>query len=195
VVKEIKNYLTQSTPGIFLFFVIKVIVFFFLFDYFFEFLIGASIEGGIYWPVLAKFNLAEGYRDFLLNASSAIIRLLGYDTHIDGKHLFILYGGGINLGYSCYGFGVISALMALILAYPKEIRQKIRFVVIGLLGIIVLNIIRIISLTIVYTEIPRDNLKNVDHHLIFNIVVYILVFGIFFWYVEKGKQPIVVNKD
>lgn len=187
------TFFTETTYGRIIFFLIKLFVVFFILDTFLQFLIGASVEGGLYLPILSQFNLAEIYRDLLLQAGGWVVSLAGYEYHITGKLLKIDGGSGVILGYSCYGFSVISMYMALILAYHKAIKTKVFFLISGILAIIFLNILRIGGLAIIYTKTSDRAVRDIDHHLVFNIIVYILIFGLFYWYVNKGDDKLKVQ--
>ena len=58
---------SRQKYGRIVFFLAKLLAFFLLFDYFFLFLIGASVEGGVYIPFLAEtLNIPVFYRDAVL---------------------------------------------------------------------------------------------------------------------------------
>src|SRR5690606_25517521 len=95
----LRSFFSQTSSGRAIIFLIKLFAFFLIFDTFFQFLIGASIEGGFYLPILAKFNLTEIYRDFLLQAVGWVISLAGYEYNISDKLLKIDGGSGVIVGY------------------------------------------------------------------------------------------------
>jgi exosortase/archaeosortase family protein len=188
MIHNLKTYVTENTIGIIIFFILKIFILFFLFDLTFQFLIGAPVKGGIYVPFLEKYNVAEWYRDFLLYGGGKLVGLWGYDYTIDGKVLSISGGSGVIMGYSCYGFSLISMFMALIIAYPKNPHLKIYYLVIGVAIILLLNMIRTGGLAIAYTQMAHQSIRDIDHHMVFNVIVYLFIFGIFYLFVNK-KGP------
>ena len=186
MIKLIPN--PQSTIGKIILFLLKLVIIFLIFDYFFLFLIGASVKGGIYIPLLEKYNIIHLIRDTFLHSAGLIISLFGYSYTITRDLLSIHGGSGVILGYSCYGFSITSMFLALILAYPRPIRTKWLTLVVGLLTIFILNVFRIAGLAIIYTKSSQPSLRNIDHHMVFNIIVYLVIFGIYYWYVNSNQS-------
>jgi len=178
----------RETAKKILFFMLRLLVVFFIFDFFFLFLIGAPVKGGIYWALLEKYNLAEMFRDMLLLGGGMVAKLFGYECAIAGNRLAIAGGSGVIVGYSCYGFSVVSLYAALIVAYPQRARIKAVYLAAGLISIIALNMLRIGGLAIIFTKANREELVALDHHLIFNIIVYALIFAIFYKFVNVNPQ-------
>lgn len=162
-------------------FIIKLFLFFFIFDSFFTFLIGCTAPGGTYYLgfVDQHLDFVHWFEQFLLHGGGGFAGLLGYQYQITGKTLNLINGSGVILGYSCIGFSVMSFYAAFVLAFPNKISVKAKYLSLGLAGIILLNIIRIGGLAVIYTRLPNHKLSNIDHHLVFNITVYIFIFIIF----------------
>jgi exosortase/archaeosortase family protein len=76
-----------------------------------------------------------------------------------------------------------------VLAYPKRRKSKIIFLVSGILAIELLNILRFVLLAIFWT---RKQIVTLDHHTIFNILIYIIIsISLYFWV----KADIAENKQ
>lgn len=180
---------SRQRHGRIVFFLAKLLAFFLLFDYFFLFLIGASVEGGVYIPFLAEtLNIPVFYRDAVLLMAGGLLHLLNYEYTIQGELLAVAGSPGILLNYSCYGFSLISLYAALILAYPAEKKLRIKFLLLGLAGIVTLNTLRVAALAALYTGQNYQTIQQIDHHMIFNIVVYLFIFGIFYRYVNRAES-------
>jgi len=96
--------------------------------------------------------------------------------------------GAIQVVYACLGLGVISFFAAFVIAYPKPLKPKLIFLITGILLIEVLNIIRFMLLALFWNP---HTAKIIDHHTIFNIIIYIIVaVSLYFWI----KTPQNVNK-
>ena len=99
-------------------------------------------------------------------------------------------GSGIRLVYSCLGYGVMSFYSAFILAWPaKSFKKKWLPMFSGLLLIIFLNILRLALLPIIYTEYPEAKNFPIDHHDIFNAVVYLVVLTVLYWWTRRPLEP------
>src|SRR5690606_17334987 len=96
--------------------------------------------------------------------------------------------GSIILAYNCLGLGVMSFLIAFVLTYPKPWKSKLLFLIPGLVFIQVLNIARFVLLALYWRQL--DKKWNLDHHTIFNIVVYLFIFIILYLWIKPKKQPI-----
>ncbi|MCR8560166.1 hypothetical protein KXD93_21115 [Mucilaginibacter sp. BJC16-A38] len=87
--------------------------------------------------------------------------------------------GVIQLVYSCLGLGVISFFAAFVLAYPAKLKSKIIFLVSGIFGIELLNVLRFVLLALFWHK--KDN-RIVDHHTVFNIIIYVIIaITLYFW--------------
>jgi exosortase/archaeosortase family protein len=115
---------------------------------------------------------------------------MGFATITNQYELLVAGRGIIVLIYSCLGLGVISFFTAFVLAYPVKFRSKITFLIGGILGIEVLNIIRFVLLALFWN---RNKNRIIDHHTIFNIIVYIIIaITLYFW---VKRNDILINKD
>lgn len=170
-----------------LLFVVKLILLYVLFYGLSLALIGcASPAGKMYIPFLAeKLNLVEGYRFFLLKASEAFTSISGFESRIVPPYNLKVGNSGITLVYSCMGYGLMSLWLALIIAYPSGWRQKILPLIGGLILINILNIIRIGGLAMLYSEGETELFSWIDHHTLFNTVVYIAMFVVFVLWIRK----------
>ncbi|WP_026898968.1 exosortase Y [Daejeonella oryzae] len=163
-------------------FVFLFTVFFVLFYYFNIFFMGITAPGNYYSPFLDEhLNYIRALRTFLIWASALILKSLNY-TIYTSEYTLHAYGiGGINVVYSCLGFGVMSFFTAFIIAWPgKSFQNKIIFLIGGIIGIQVLNIARFILITLFWrsSSLPF----KLDHHTLFNWVLYIILLGsIFIW--------------
>ena len=162
-------------------FLIKLMVFFFILDTFFTLMIGITANSGDFHSafITKHFNLVRWFENFLLHAGGVFTMLFDYNYTIEGKSLVLDNGSSVILGYSCIGFSVMSFYAAFILAFPQEMKRKVIYFFAGLALIILLNIIRIGGLAMIYSSRMYQEVVTIDHHDIFNFVVYVIVFIIF----------------
>ncbi len=149
--------------------------------------IGLSTEGGYYIPFLKYIDYVSWYRQLLLGSAETVLDLFGYDAYTRGPYLLYINGkSGIQLVYECLGIGVLSFWIAFIVTYQKAARKtRVQWVLAGILLITVLNIIRIIVLLLaVYKH--WINIAGIDHHTLYNIIVYVIVLGMVLCYSKKG---------
>jgi len=139
-----------------------------------ELFIGLTAKGNLYSPFLDEhLNYVKAFRRFLLLMAGEFIGLFGHSTSVYDLGLKMDTGRGVRLVYSCLGLSILSFWWAMILAFPQSLKNKIIFFFGGTALIVLLNIMRIAAVALVYNSWPKT---EVDHHLLFNIVVYGILF-------------------
>ncbi|MDB4902166.1 MAG: hypothetical protein JWQ63_1447 [Mucilaginibacter sp.] len=172
------NYVSNNES---LKFIFSFIILFPLFYYFNIFFFAITTPGSHYYnSFLANhFNYISWLRELLLNSSAQILNFLGF-TAITNEYDLLLAGHGIiKLVYSCLGLGVMSFFSAFVLSYPQKVKSKIIFLIAGILGIQILNILRFILLALFWNKHAS---QIFDHHTVFNISIYfIIAVSLYFW--------------
>lgn len=160
-----------------------VVLFVFLFTLFYGFnlfFFGITSPGNNYSPFLDQhLNYIAALRQVLLDCSAQILNWLGYAAIDNNNELLVAGRGKLIVVYSCLGLGLISFFSAFVLAYPARIPGKIIFLVSGILVIEFLNVMRFVLLAIFWS---KKTGRIVDHHTIFNIILYILIaLSLYLW--------------
>jgi len=159
-----------------IFFVSRFIIIFLLLYYFNELFIGITGEGGRFYSSFLDqhLNYIRWLRESIIYFSSLVLSIFNYDTIRLPYHIQIINGVKVGVGYSCLGYGIISFQIALALSYPFKYLVRRVYLVLGLFIIYILNILRISAVGIAYTELSNI---NIDHHFIFNIISYFVIFA------------------
>lgn len=166
-------------------FAIQFIVLFALFYCFNLFYNGLMQPGGFYNAFLAQhFNYIQWLRNFLLQSSSAGLKLLGYSTKTNDYVLMVIGHGKINLAYDCLGFGLISFLTAFFISYPAKTSTKMKMWIVCTDGFQLLNIIRFMLLALYW---KGEGLNQINHHTIFNSLIYIILIVTLYVFIEKSS--------
>ncbi|ADY52882.1 hypothetical protein Pedsa_2334 [Pseudopedobacter saltans DSM 12145] len=150
--------------------------------------IGLCAPGGLYWPFAEQhLNFIKWYRELLIWIAVKIAAIFDLQTLSNSTQMRIIGKGGINIVYSCIGYGILSALAAIGVALPqKEIKQRIYFVLTGFTIFTLLNSLRIFLIAY-YMKQARE--LRIDHHDIFNYICYaLLLLGIYWWNRRRGKM-------
>lgn len=144
--------------------------------------------GKYYNPYISEhFNYIQLLRTCLIISTVKIMELLGYFMMYSKTQILALNGIPSNINYGCLGFGVFSFWAAFVLAFPKPIKQKIKFLIIGLLTIFSLNVFRLVVLTILTVEIPNEIEYFTYHHDAFNFFVYLILFIMIYYWVKRNN--------
>lgn len=161
-------------------FTIIFLILFFLFYYFNICFFGLTSEGSHYNAFLANHvNYIDWLRWLLLQCSAKILTGFGYTVITSKYQLLVVGNGAIRLVYTCLGLGIMSFFAAFVLAYPKPWKPKLIFLFAGLLTIQFLNVIRFVLLALFWN---RRSQQIIDHHTIFNIIIYIIiVISLYLW--------------
>lgn len=177
---------SNQQKNVLLRFMLSFLVLFFGFYYFNILFFGITSPGNNYIPWLDDhLNYISGLRRLLLKASSTVLGLLGYGTVINEYEILVAGHGVLRLVYSCLGLGVISFFTAFVIAYPKEWKNKLSFLIAGILAIEVLNVARFVLLALFWTN---SSIRIIDHHTIFNIIIYLIIaVSLYFW--VKADNP------
>ena len=168
-------------------FVIVFLTTYLILDYFTSFYIGITAPGNFYSSFLDEnLNYVRGFRVLLLNITSGILQLMGHTVTTTDTMLHAYNVGGFNIVYSCLGFGVMSFFTAFVVAYPKSLRSKLIFLPIGLVFIQVLNIIRLLLITVYWRK--SFFFGKINHHDLFNIVLYTLLLTLIYIWINSGNK-------
>jgi exosortase family protein XrtF len=105
------------------------------------------------------------------------IRTIG----IDGTH-------GVWIGDPCNGLTLFALFVGFVVSFPGPIKHKIWYIPTGILIIHVLNIIRVIALSIIAFKKP--SLLEINHTYTFTIFVYAVVFTLWMVWVNKFSKQV-----
>lgn len=161
----------------------------FLLLYFFNILFFSfTTPGGNHYSsfLAAHLDYISALRHFLLKSTARILNWLGYGSITDDTDILIAGHGRLKLIYSCLGLGVMSFLIAFVIAYPKRVKAKLIFLIPALLILQLLNILRFVILAIYWNK--NEDTQIVDHHTVFNILIYIVIaISLYFWVKRDDK--------
>jgi exosortase/archaeosortase family protein len=167
-------------------FVFKFLILFLLFYYFNILFFGLTTPGNHYSSFVAHYlNYISLLRNGLLKSSAFFLNLLGYTAITDEYNLLVAGHGKLQVVYSCLGLGVISFFAAFVLAYPQKSPTKLWFLIGGIIGIELLNVLRFVLLAIFWNKTGQH---IIDHHTIFNLIVYLLIIIALFSWVKRGDS-------
>ena len=149
--------------------------------------IGVTASGGLYIEWLDKhLNYIAQWRALNIHSTAMLLKLLGQQVETGIYTLTVQNHSGFRLAYSCLGYGVMSFYAAFIVAFPKPAKSKGLVLFIGLLLIQTLNILRLTTISLFWK--PAHANAWIDHHLIFNIIIYaILLYILLIWSRQKNN--------
>lgn len=176
-----------TNPGIL--FIIKFLFLFAGFYFFNQFYIGFVAPGGYYSPFLHTYlNYVDWLRSSILYGGNLVAHVIGLKTAVVPPFLLRIVGGpGVKMVYTCIGFGVLSFWAAFVLANEGSWKKKLLWTFGGLFGIWFINCWRVALL--LFTLKDQGNINRfAEHHTLFNIAAYTLIFIMMYFYTRKGKE-------
>ncbi len=177
-----------TNPGIR--FIVVFLSLFLIFNYGTQFWEGVCAPGGaIYSPFFEKYaNYIGWLRSLILWGSHFVASAMGMDTIVIQPYfLRIVNGSGVQMVYSCIGIGVMSFWAAFIIANNGKLLNKLVWAFGGLFAIYLINCFRVAILLKIAAQ--KGNINSFgEHHTVFNVVAYGLVFGLMYWYGRKKKD-------
>ena len=121
--------------------------------------------------------------------SAYILRLFGYVVEENylvnacEAQLVFTGHGSIYIGSGCSGLELFLLFFGFILLMKGRLKDKLWFIPLGFLGILILNIIRITGLSMIYFHHP--NYLDFNHKFTFVVIVYGAIFGLWILWVNK----------
>lgn len=167
----------------------------FIFCYFGAlFITGVSIKGGLYSPFIEQyFNLSAWLRSSLIVATKFFVSIFNIQAVRTSDYVLrVPTANGIRIVYSCLGFGVMSFWIAYIVATAAKIKKKIIWLIVGLFLIWFINVSRI-SMVLISGNRGWKFPLGLDHHTWFNIVAYLAIFTMMFFF-EKSIKKTYLNE-
>jgi len=148
----------------------------------------ASPEGKYYSAFIDKyFDYVSWLRSSLTYGSKLMVSVFGYPTELLSPTVLQIKGGrGVNIGYDCLGYGVISFWIAFVFANSGSWKRKLAWMLSGALVLWIINVLRI-SLVLVAVNRNWKFPLGWDHHDWFNIVSYLAIFTMI-WVYDKGTR-------
>lgn len=170
-------------------FILRFLIMFLVFNYFNVWFFSITTPGNNYNSFLTDhLNYIQWLRWILLHSSKGLLNLMGFTAICDDQHLLVAGHYTIEVVYSCLGLGVISFFTAFVLAYPKALKPKLIFLFAGILVIEILNVIRFMLLALYWNDTDRN---TIDHHTIFNIIIYIVIaVSLYFWVKNRASEKV-----
>ena len=158
--------------------------------------IGIISPGGkMYSRFLENYaNLPAWFTYLICQGAKGLLQAGGYEVYQRGWNNITIRGSrGVNIIWACLGFRVMSFWAAFIVAHVANWKYKLKWILVGISLITSINIIRI-ALIALANHLNWKAFKAVEPHLAFNLVSYIAIFLLMFWFIKKYKKHRIENQ-
>ena len=116
--------------------------------------------------------------------SQKILTWMGYEVVNNGDRMMNIKGTpGLFIGDSCNGISLFALYSIFLIAFPGKIISKIIFIPAGILAIHLLNILRVVCLSIIETY--SYEWTEFNHSYTFTILIYAFIFATWLFWINK----------
>lgn len=125
--------------------------------------------------------------DLTISVSKWILEFLGYTVYTGADRLIGVDGSsGLWIGDNCNGIALFALFTWFIIAYKGKVKYKLIYVPLGIIGIQILNILRVVGLAILDTH--SRAWTEFNHTYTFNIIIYAFIFFLWMLWVNKFSE-------
>ena len=119
-----------------------------------------------------------------------ILELFGYvtleESHVENIRTIGIDGThGLWIGDPCNGLTLFALFVGFVLAYPGPWKKKLWFIPLGIAAIHLINVLRIVGLSMIIYYFPDPAVLDFNHTYTFTMLVYGFVFSL--WYLWATK--------
>lgn len=153
--------------------------------------IGLTVPGGHYSPFVAGYlDYPALLRSSLLHGTKLMVAIFGFDTYFrDAYHVTVVGGRGVRIVYACLGYGLLSFWIAFIYANSGSFQKKMTWMLAGCFLIWLINVMRI-SLVLIAANLHWQIFMTMEQHTLYNIVTYICIFIMIWFFQRSGKKDL-----
>lgn len=120
---------------------------------------------------------------FIANATGFILNTLSFDTQVIGTSVASTQFN-MTIAEACTGLIPIALVVSAIIAYPSSLLEKGKGIILGTLGLSVINLGRMVGLFIVGTYLP--NFFNMAHYVVGQSLMILLAIALWLFWEERG---------
>ena len=158
--------------------------------FFHLFYYGVTVPGGsLYSSFLQQhLNYIEWVKNMILYNSNLITRFFGFTTYIEDHLSLKVFGGsGVSLNFACLGLDLCSFWFAFIVAHQIVWWKRVYWSLLGIVLIGFINCCRI-ALLLISMERGWKEPSFIDHHDLFNLACYALIFLLLYLFIQTGEN-------
>lgn len=143
----------------------------------------------IYEFVLKRYTLFDEYMiRLIIENSEEVLKRLKFKTfkttELNDFQIIGIHGSiGVWVGKACDAISLFIIFTVFILAFPGKQRNKWWFVPFGILTIHIMNVFRVVALSIITYYAPEW--LEFNHTYTFTFLVYSYIFALWIWWVSK----------
>jgi len=150
----------------------------------------------IWYIIYEKWLLPDGRLDEwlslnIIGVSAGIIKSLGFDVYTINRIVGIGENSGVEVVDGCNGISAIGLFLGFIIAFPGPWKSRLSFSILGIGIIYIVNIIRIVTLTV--TKVKWPAFFDFTHDYSTTTIFYIIIFILWMIWVNYNSIPQNIN--
>ena len=131
---------------------------------------------------------------FYASVTSPVLNFFGENTrHWDYYIIYNLSGRNIRVEEHCLAIPAMVIFTGAILLFPGKLKHKLWFIPLGLGGIFIINLLRLIFLSVTFEHFSADFFK-INHTVIYVIATYSLIMLMIGWWMKKFSPQNIMDK-
>ena len=147
---------------------------------------GCLVSFILIYSRVANSSAMVAFENLTARATGAILNHVGASVQVDGNKISSpqFYAGSMLIVANCTALIPIVILISAVLAFPSSAKEKIIGMVLGIVGLLALNLVRTVSLFFIGSAFS-ESVFEIAHMLVWQSVMIIL--AIILWLVWVGK--------
>ncbi|MFA5668057.1 MAG: archaeosortase/exosortase family protein [Balneolaceae bacterium] len=146
----------------------------------------------IWYIIYEKWLLPDGRLDEwlslnIIGVSAGIIKSMGFDVYTINRIIGIGENSGVEVVDGCNGISAIGLFLGFIIAFPGPWKSRLSFSILGIGIIYIVNVIRIVTLTI--TKVKWPAFFDFTHDYSTTGIFYIVIFVLWMVWVNYNTLP------
>ena len=184
-----KTYFIQYRP--FLLFLIKFFLVYFVLTFSYKYYLN-HFDSALLFQV-------DGFTQLVANQVNYVLMFLGYDSiivpHTNEASIKLILNQIFvaRVVEGCNALSVMILFVAFVVAFTGKWLHTILFIIAGCLLIHILNVFRIVMLSIALLQYPEQ--EHLLHGVVFPLFIYGVVFGLWFFWVNKFSLHVRKNAE
>jgi exosortase/archaeosortase family protein len=123
-----------------------------------------------------------GLRSFIASATGSILNLFSSDIQVVGTSISSP-DFSMEIISACTGLVAMAIFTSAVLAYPCRLGKKAEGIALGIVGLFIFNLVRMISLFLLGSYFP--DLFNTAHYIVGQSLIILLAIGLWLFWLEK----------
>lgn len=150
--------------------------------------LGLQVLFDVVLAALERAGVTRPFEVLTADVTAQLVRLTGLPLTLSGTDLF-LRQRVLSINLECTAAFVMASFVALVVAYPSTIQDKLRGLGVGLSALVAANLVRLLMVAHVAERTPQW--FGFAHDYLFRVVLVLVTVGLWlFWLRSMWRPPV-----